>query len=187
MRVGMLTGGGDCPGLNAVIRAATHRLVDNDAEPVGVLRGWRGLIDGLFRAARPRGRLGHPAARRHDPATRAARTRSAWRAASTQCRKAFEHLDGLMASAATAPRDPAPAAGGQRLPFIGVPKTIDNDVFNTERAIGFARPSPSPPKRSTGCSRPPSHERVMVLEVMGRDAGPPRHALPASRAAPTSC
>ncbi len=64
----MLTGGGDCPGLNAVIRAATRRLVDGGAEPVGVLRGWRGMIDGLFRPARPRGRLGHPAARRHDPA-----------------------------------------------------------------------------------------------------------------------
>ena len=49
MRVGMLTGGGDCPGLNAVIRAATRRLVDSGAEPVGVLRGWRGLIEGLFR------------------------------------------------------------------------------------------------------------------------------------------
>src|SRR3954465_1302887 len=49
MRVGMLTGGGDCPGLNAVIRAATRRLVDGGAEPVGVLRGWRGMIDGLFR------------------------------------------------------------------------------------------------------------------------------------------
>src|SRR3954468_21468442 len=45
----MLTGGGDCPGLNAVIRAATRRLVDGGAEPVGVLRGWRGMIDGLFR------------------------------------------------------------------------------------------------------------------------------------------
>ena len=79
MRVGMLTGGGDCPGLNAVIRAATHRLVDNDAEPVGVLRGWRGLIEGLFRpldlqACRAAGRS----------CTRAARTRSAWTEASTR-------------------------------------------------------------------------------------------------------
>ena len=49
MRIGMLTGGGDCPGLNAVIRAATRRLVDGGAEPIGVLRGWRGMIDGLFR------------------------------------------------------------------------------------------------------------------------------------------
>jgi len=49
MRVGMLTGGGDCPGLNAVIRAATRRLVDGGAEPIGVMRGWRGMVDGLFR------------------------------------------------------------------------------------------------------------------------------------------
>ena len=66
--MGMLTGGGDCPGLNAVIRAATHRLIDNGAEPVGVLRGWRGLIEGLYRPLDLAGRLGHPAARRHDPA-----------------------------------------------------------------------------------------------------------------------
>ena len=48
MRIGMLTGGGDCPGLNAVIRAATRRLARRRHEVVGVLRGWRGMIERRF-------------------------------------------------------------------------------------------------------------------------------------------
>src|SRR5919108_2899658 len=47
-KVGMLTGGGDCPGLNAVIRAVGRRSLDRGAEVVGVREGWRGLVDGLF-------------------------------------------------------------------------------------------------------------------------------------------
>jgi ATP-dependent phosphofructokinase / diphosphate-dependent phosphofructokinase len=47
-RVGVLTGGGDCPGLNAVIRAVTRRSLERDYEVVGVREGWRGLVDGRF-------------------------------------------------------------------------------------------------------------------------------------------
>src|SRR5262245_47971886 len=47
-RVGILTGGGDCPGLNAVIRAAARRSLDRDYEVIGVLEGWRGLVEGWF-------------------------------------------------------------------------------------------------------------------------------------------
>ena len=48
MRIGILTGGGDCPGLNAVIRAVARRTFDNGDEVVGVLHGWRGLVEGQF-------------------------------------------------------------------------------------------------------------------------------------------
>src|SRR5215213_8167162 len=54
MRIGVLTGGGDCPGLNAVIRAVVRRSVSRDGEVVGVLEGWRGLVDGLFEPLGPR-------------------------------------------------------------------------------------------------------------------------------------
>src|SRR5919202_3070685 len=54
MRVGMLTGGGDCPGLNAVIRAVARRSFSRGYEVVGVLDGWRGLVDGVFEALGPR-------------------------------------------------------------------------------------------------------------------------------------
>ena len=46
MRIGVLTGGGDCPGLNAVIRAITRRSLDRGDEVVGIQHGWRGLVDG---------------------------------------------------------------------------------------------------------------------------------------------
>ena len=49
MRIGILTGGGDCPGLNAVIRAVTRRALDQQCEVTGVLHGWRGLIEGAHR------------------------------------------------------------------------------------------------------------------------------------------
>src|ERR671933_1047915 len=54
MRVGVLTGGGDCPGLNAVIRAVARRSFSRGHEVVGVLEGWRGLVDGLFTPLGPR-------------------------------------------------------------------------------------------------------------------------------------
>ena len=70
----MLTAGGDCPGLNAVIRAATRRLLERDHEPVGLLRGYRGLArPGPADAARPPRRVGHPPHRRHDPVDLVAR------------------------------------------------------------------------------------------------------------------
>src|ERR687891_2017867 len=53
-RVGVLTGGGDCPGLNAVIRAVARRSLDRGYEVVGVRDGWRGLVDGRFQQLGPR-------------------------------------------------------------------------------------------------------------------------------------
>src|SRR5437899_11753020 len=54
MRVGVLTAGGDCPGLNAVIRAVARRCFSRGHEVVGVLEGWRGLVEGLFTPLGPR-------------------------------------------------------------------------------------------------------------------------------------
>src|SRR5256885_6441860 len=54
MRVGILTGGGDCPGLNAVIRAAGRRVMTRGGEVVGVREGWNGLVEGLFEPLGPR-------------------------------------------------------------------------------------------------------------------------------------
>src|SRR5881628_1103593 len=54
MRIGILTGGGDCPGLNAVIRAVGRRSFTHGWEVVGVREGWRGLVDGIFMPLGPR-------------------------------------------------------------------------------------------------------------------------------------
>ena len=68
MRVGMLTGGGDCPGLNAVIRAVVRRgVADHGHEIVGYRHGWRGLVEGESMPLPLEATRGSAAARRHDP------------------------------------------------------------------------------------------------------------------------
>ena len=67
-KLGILTGGGDCPGLNAVIRAVVHTACrDYGLEVCGIIDGYAGLIHKNVRRLRAGGRLGHPAARRHHP------------------------------------------------------------------------------------------------------------------------
>ena len=70
MRVGVLTGGGDCPGLNAVIRAVARRSFAREHEVVGVLDGWRGLVEGVFTPLGPREVLVLPTAGGTRPAER---------------------------------------------------------------------------------------------------------------------
>ena len=172
MRVGMLTGGGDCPGLNAVIRAATHRLVDGGAESVGVLRGWRGMIDGLFRpldfeavsGILPRG----------GTILRTSRTNPFNEEGGIEAvKRSFENLDGLIAIGG----EDTLGVGGRLhaefgLPVIGVPKTIDNDIAGTDRTFGFdTAVSIATEAIDRIHTTAESHDRVMVVEVMGRHAG----------------
>ena len=168
----MLTGGGDCPGLNAVIRAATRRLVDGGAEPVGVLRGWRGMIDGLFRpldleavsGILPRG----------GTILRTSRTNPfSVEGGVDAVRKAFEQLDGLIAIGGEDTLGVAARLHGEHgLPVIGVPKTIDNDLAATDQTFGFdTAVSIATEAIDRLHTTAESHDRVMVVEVMGRHAG----------------
>ena len=172
MRVGMLTGGGDCPGLNAVIRAATRRLVDGGAEPVGVLRGWRGMIDGLFRpldleavsGILPRG----------GTILRTSRTNPFSEEGGVEAvRKSFEQLDGLIAIGGEDTLGVAARLHVEHgLPVIGVPKTIDNDLAATDQTFGFdTAVSIATEAIDRLHTTAESHDRVMVVEVMGRHAG----------------
>ena len=172
MRIGMLTGGGDCPGLNAVIRAATRRLVDGGAEPVGVLRGWRGMIDGLFRpldleavsGILPRG----------GTILRTSRTNPFSEDGGLEAvQKSFEQLDGLIAIGGEDTLGVAARLHGEHgLPVVGVPKTIDNDLAATDQTFGFdtavSIASEAIDRLHTTAE---SHDRVIVVEVMGRHAG----------------
>src|SRR4051794_26053403 len=108
MRIGMLTGGGDCPGLNAVIRAATRRLVDGGAEPIGVLRGWRGMTDGLFRPLDLEAASG--ILPRGGTILRTSRTNPFTTEGGIEAvQKSFEQLDGLIAIGGEGtPRGPPP-------------------------------------------------------------------------------
>src|SRR5689334_24905311 len=130
MRVGVLTGGGDCPGLNAVIRAVGRRVMVRGHELVGVQEGWRGLVDGLFEPLGPREISGLlPRGGTILGTTR------------TNPYKLDGGVERVRETFARARLDALVAIGGedtlgvaQRLhaedgfPVVGVPKTIDNDL-----------------------------------------------------------
>ena len=174
MRVGMLTGGGDCPGLNAVIRAVVRKgIFHYDDEFVGFLEGWRGLIENQ------RMELNLDAVSGILP-----RGGTILRTSRTNPSKKPEGFDRCMQTIAANKIDALVAIGGddtlsvaQRLhekgvKVVGVPKTIDNDLGGTDYTFGF----------DTACNivceaidrvhtTAEAHNRVMVVEVMGRDAG----------------
>ena len=163
---------GDCPGLNAVIRATTRRLVDGGAEPVGVLRGWRGMVDGLFRpldleaisGILPRG----------GTILRTSRTNPFSEEGGLEAvRTSFEQLDGLIAIGGEDTLGVAARLHVEHgLPVIGVPKTIDNDLAATDQTFGFdTAVSIATDAIDRLHTTAESHDRVMVVEVMGRHAG----------------
>lgn len=174
MRIGILTAGGDCPGLNAVIRAAGRKLLKEGHEPVGLLRGYRGLAYGDHRP------LDHPALSGLLPL--------GGTILSTSSYDPFRHDDGpdrVRAAMADDTLDGVIAIGGEHtmdisrrlcerldLPVVGVPKTIDNDIVGTDRTFGFdtaVHVATEAIDRLHTTAQ--SHDRVMVVEVMGRNAG----------------
>ncbi|MBD0330909.1 MAG: 6-phosphofructokinase [Thermoleophilia bacterium] len=173
-RLGVLTGGGDCPGLNAVIRAVTRRSLDRGSEVVGVREGWRGLVEGRLVALGPReisgilprggtilGTSRTNPYRSEDGVERALRT---WEA---------ERLDALVAIGG---EDTLGVAARlheeQDLPVVGVPKTIDNDLSATDYTFGFdTAVSIATEAIDRLHTTAESHNRVMVVEVMGRHTG----------------
>jgi 6-phosphofructokinase 1 len=172
MRVGMLTGGGDCPGLNAVIRAATRRLIDGGAEPVGVLRGWRGMVEGLFRPLDQEAISG--ILPRGGTILRTSRTNPFSEEGGLEAvRRSFEQLDGLIAIGGEDTLGVAARLHVEHgLPVIGVPKTIDNDLAATDQTFGFdTAVSIATDAIDRLHTTAESHDRVMVVEVMGRHAG----------------
>jgi 6-phosphofructokinase 1 len=174
MRVGILTAGGDCPGLNAVIRAASRRLLSHGHEPVGLRRGYRGLAERDHLVLDQRGVSGI--------------LQLGGTILSTSSYNPFREPQGLekvRAAQAVDPLDAVIAIGGEHtmmitrrlseelgLPVIGVPKTIDNDVTGTDYTFGFdtaVQVATDAIDRLHTTAQ--SHDRVMVLEVMGRNTG----------------
>ena len=174
MRVGVLTGGGDCPGLNAAIRAIVRKGIDGYGdEIVGFRDGWRGPLENAHseltiestRGILPRGGTVLGTSRtnplkREDGPQRIAQT--------------LERL-GVEALIAIGGEDTLGAAarlheGG--LPVLGVPKTIDNDIAATDLTFGFDTAvhvaTEAIDRLHTTAE---SHNRILVVEVMGRHAG----------------
>jgi 6-phosphofructokinase 1 len=173
-RIGILTGGGDCPGLNAAIRGFVARAqAKHGAEVVGVLDGWDGLMEGRVRA------LDRDAVR--------GLLQRGGTILGTSRRDPYVHGDGAASLAATLEREELAAlvvVGGdgtlrtaarlvdEGVPIVGVPKSIDNDIAGTDTTIGFdtaVQIATEALDRITTTAE--SHDRVMVVEVMGRTQG----------------
>ena len=173
-RLGVLTGGGDCPGLNAALRGLVARAQrGHQAEVVGILDGWDGLMEGR---TRPLDR----------DAVRGLLQRGGT-VLGTSRRDPYVHGEGGPSVAATLDREGLDALvviGGdgtlrtaarlvdEGVPIVGVPKSIDNDIGGTDFTIGFdtaVQTATEAIDRITTTAE--SHDRVMVVEVMGRTQG----------------
>jgi len=184
-RIGVLTGGGDCPGLNAVVRAIVKTaILDHGCEAVGFLDGYEGLIEnvtvdldyravsgilalggtilGTSNTANPFRYVEHGA----DPAQPAD--------ASDRCMENFQAagLDVLFCIGGDGTMSIAHRLAVKGMPVVGVPKTIDNDICGTDMTFGFDSAvqivTDAMDRLHTTAM---AHHRVMVLETMGRYAG----------------
>lgn len=175
MKIGILTGGGDCPGLNPAIRGAYLRACDFNDEVMGILDGWRGLLDKEITTL---------SIKDVDEITSVGGTILGTSRVNPEkhrenglmlCYSNFKEL-GLDAIVAMGGEDTLGVANKLflqfNLPIVGVPKTMDNDLSSTDYTFGFdtsvtAAIEALDRLRDTGRS----HRRIMVLEVMGRYAG----------------
>ncbi len=173
-RVGILTGGGDCPGLNAVIRAVTRRSLDRGWEVAAVRAGWRGLVDGSVEPLERRDVSGI--------LPRGGTIIGTSRTNPYKVENGVEHVlatferEGLRALVAIGGEDTLGVAARlyaeHDFPVVGVPKTIDNDLNATDYTFGFDTAvwiaTEAIDRLHTTAE---SHNRVMVVEVMGRHTG----------------
>ncbi|MBN3038575.1 MAG: 6-phosphofructokinase [Candidatus Omnitrophica bacterium] len=185
MRVAILTGGGDCPGLNAVIRAATKKIInDQGAEVIGFKDGYEGLINNRYRRLNYKDVSGiltlggtilgtSNIANPYRYATKVGK-RLEFRDVSKKALRNIKRLkvdcliciggDGTLHIASKLYRD--------AVPVVGVPKTIDNDIRGTDTTFGF---DTAVYIATEGIDRihttAQSHHRIMIVEVMGRTAG----------------
>jgi ATP-dependent phosphofructokinase / diphosphate-dependent phosphofructokinase len=173
-RIGVLTGGGDCPGLNAVIRAVVRKGVADGHELVGYRYGWAGVLEReaepltveSTKGILPRGGtiLGSS---RTNPYKKDGGGTEAVRAGMD----AFD-VDVLVPIGGEDTLGVAARLAADGVPVVGVPKTIDNDLKGTDYTFGFQTAvqiaTDAVDRLHTTAE---SHNRVMVLEVMGRHAG----------------
>jgi phosphofructokinase-like protein len=172
--VGILTGGGDCPGLNAVIRAVVRRTDAAGWQAVAVREGWRGLVEGLFEDLGPKAVSGI-----------LPRGGTIIGTSRTNPFKLDGGVERVLGNFRDRELDALVAIGGEdtlgvasrlhaehELPVVGVPKTIDNDLSGTDYTFGFDTAVTVATEAIDRLhTTAESHNRVMVVEVMGRHAG----------------
>jgi ATP-dependent phosphofructokinase / diphosphate-dependent phosphofructokinase len=174
VKVGVLTGGGDCPGLNAVIRAVGRRSFARGHEVVGIREGWRGLVEGELEPLGPREVSG--LLPRGGTVLGTSRTNPYRLDGGVDAVRSNFERAGLNALVAVGGEDTLGVATRlhreHELPVVGVPKTIDNDLSATDYTFGFDTAvficTEAIDRLHTTAE---SHNRVMVVEVMGRHTG----------------
>ena len=185
MKIGIVTGGGDCPGLNAVIRAVAKTAAKRGWETVGILGGYQGLLepqqfreldykalDGLL--VRGGTILGTANRGQFSAKTGHGETRQLPRGLMNDTKAGMEKLgiSALVSVGGDGSLTIAQQMHEAGIPIVGVPKTIDNDLAATTTTFGFdsavACATDALDRLHTTAE---SHNRVMVLEVMGRYAG----------------
>ena len=208
-RIGILTGGGDVPGLNAVIKEVTYRATENNCEVVGIRRGWEGLTHLNIGDEKSRAQYALPLTREntrtidryggtvlhssrtnpskmaslpdflkgrdfpHKDVTKAGKTSTVYDISSHVLENIQAlKLDSLIAIGGDDTLSYAAKLHGLGVKVIAVPKTMDNDVRNTEYCIGFStaitRATDAIARQRTTVG---SHERIGIFRVFGRDAG----------------
>ena len=171
MRLGILTGGGDCPGLNAAIRAVVRYGNDQGVTVLGFRDGWRGVLEGEAHQLNPedvRGILPRGGTILGTSGTQP----SLIEGGPDLVREAIDvhALDGFVVIGGEGTM--GTTAAMPDVPVVGIPKTIDNDIGGTDASIGFwtaAQIATDSIDRLYSTAE--SHNRVMVCEVMGRSAG----------------
>ena len=174
MQIGILTGGGDAPGLNAAIRAVARCAFADGASVLGVRNGWAGLLDtGDVVPLRPEDVSGILVrggtilgTSRVNPLAHA----GAMETVASNLKRLG--IDALVAMGGDDTLSVAASLAERGVPVVGVPKTVDNDLQATEYCIGFdsavAIVTEAVDRLHTTAA---SHHRVMVVEAMGREAG----------------
>jgi ATP-dependent phosphofructokinase / diphosphate-dependent phosphofructokinase len=173
VKIGVLTGGGDCPGLNAALRGVVYRAHTHGHETIGFLDGWKGVRDGLYRplplaemveiVGQGGTILGSSRTNPFQKPEDVLKVEASLQASGVDALVAIGGDDTLSAALALHRR------GGK---VVGVPKTMDNDVNGTDWTFGFdsaASVAMEAAERLRDTAR--SHHRAIVLEVMGRHAG----------------
>lgn len=172
-RIGVLTSGGDAPGMNAAIRAVVRKSIYHDIEVFGVVGGYAGLISGNFKKLEV-GSVGDIIHRGgtflFSARCEEFKTKEGQQKGIEQLKK--HNIDGLVVIGGDGSYMGAKALTEQGYPCVGVPGTIDNDIPGTEFTIGFDTALNTvidaiDKIRDTATS----HERTFIIEVMGRNAG----------------
>jgi 6-phosphofructokinase 1 len=174
MRIGMLTGGGDCPGLNAVIRAVVRKgILHHGDEFVGFMEGWRGVLDDSTMPLTLETTSG--ILHRGGTILRSSRTNvKKIPGGFERCVEVLgkHKLDALIALGGDDTQSISLALSEKGVKCVGVPKTIDNDLNGTDACFGFDTAVGIATEAVDRLhSTAEAHNRVMVCEVMGRDAG----------------